>query len=574
MHTAPSITAALLFTIALAGCGGGSHASAAPGAGALTGFLPAVPMASDQSVVFLIRPTVVGTGTLTVRFIARQGTPFFDGSTDRFDAAARFELPNQIRGTLPAVRVPAGTPAPIDADVILLGPGQVPLGSDTFSAQFLPLPPPPPPTVTGVQPGLLLSGTPTCLRVVGTRFEPVGAQAVADLVASSGTPFLGGTSATLSVPVTIESETAATGLLPGLAFASDVTAFVTLHLPSGASPTSTTPIASLGSERKLLAPDAATFDYFGTSLALSGELAVVGARLHDAGADKTGAAYIFVRQGQGWVMQQKLTAPDAAAGDEFGTSVAIQGQTVAIGSPLHDSAASNGGAVYVFVRSGGTWQFEQKLTASDAASGDHLGESVALHGDVLAGGAPDDNNGGGTDAGSVYTFTRSSGVWTQQQALASANVGAGGLFGQAVALNPQDLVIGAPGNSRAFVYTPVGSLWGAEQELLAPGIGASSDFGRSVDLSLDRLIVGAPEADGVVATSGSAHVFRRTLGVWAHEQTLTGAGGGAGDEFGWSVAIEGPLALVGALSADLLASNAGAAWPFVLDGGIWTPPHR
>jgi hypothetical protein len=131
---------------------------------------------------------------------------------------------------------------------------------------------------------------------------------------------------------------------------------------------------SASQQAKLTASDGAKHDNFGWSVAISGATAVVGADTKNSG---TGAAYVFTRSGSTWSQQAKLTASDAAAGDNFGFSVAISMDTVVVGA---DAKSSNTGAAYVFTRSGTTWSQQAKLTASDAAAGDNFGGAPACGG--------------------------------------------------------------------------------------------------------------------------------------------------------------------------------------------------
>ena len=163
-----------------------------------------------------------------------------------------------------------------------------------------------------------------------------------------------------------------------------------------------------------------------------------------AGVDQ-GSAYVFVRSGGVWSQQQKLLASDAAAGDLFGVSVAISGETVVVGAPFDDGAAGfDQGSAYVFVRSGGVWSQQQKLEASDAAAGDMFGSSVAISGETVVVGAPLDDGAAGTDQGSAYVFVRSGGVWSQQQKLEASDAAAVDCFGFSVAISGETVVVGAP----------------------------------------------------------------------------------------------------------------------------------
>src|SRR5205807_436508 len=158
---------------------------------------------------------------------------------------------------------------------------------------------------------------------------------------------------------------------------------------------------------KLTASDAAAGDQFGYSVAIYGSTAVIGAYQKNS---NTGAAYVFVLSGTTWSQQAKLTASDAAAGDDFGYSVAISGSTAVIGAYDKNSDA---GAAYVFVRSGTTWSQQAELTASDAAAGNDFGTSVAISGSTAVIGAPHNNS----FTGAAYVFVRSGTIWSQHAEL-------------------------------------------------------------------------------------------------------------------------------------------------------------
>ena len=146
-----------------------------------------------------------------------------------------------------------------------------------------------------------------------------------------------------------------------------------------------------------MASDAAAYDEFGNSVAISGETVVVGAPLMIRRRPDQGSAYVFVRSGVVWSEQQKLVASDAAADDLFGDSVAISGETVVVGALVMIGAAGiHQGSAYVFVRSGGVWSQQQKLEASDAAADDNFGESVAISGETMVVGAPSDDGAAGS----------------------------------------------------------------------------------------------------------------------------------------------------------------------------------
>jgi len=198
-------------------------------------------------------------------------------------------------------------------------------------------------------------------------------------------------------------------------------------------------------EQKVTASDGAAGDLFGISMALSGDTALVGAWAHDVGANANqGSAYVFVRSGSTWSLQQKLTASDGATGDEFGFSVALSGDTALIGAPTVDIGANlNQGSVYVFVRSGSTWSQQSKLTASDGAAGDWFGYQVALSSDTALVGATNDTIGANAYQGSAYVFTRSGTTWSQQAKLTASDGAADDQFGNSVALSGDTALVGA-----------------------------------------------------------------------------------------------------------------------------------
>ena len=163
-------------------------------------------------------------------------------------------------------------------------------------------------------------------------------------------------------------------------------------------------------QAKLIAKDAGKEDEFGYAVAVSGDTAIIGAHLDShEGAEKAGSAYIFVRERDGWKQQTKLIASDAAEKDEFGRSIAIHKNTVIIGAHLDDDSGSKSGAAYIFAREGETWSEQAKLTASDAAARDEFGTSVAISGRSVIVGSPLDDDAG-SKSGSAYIFARNGGV--------------------------------------------------------------------------------------------------------------------------------------------------------------------
>ena len=157
-------------------------------------------------------------------------------------------------------------------------------------------------------------------------------------------------------------------------------------------------------QRKLVPVDGAAGDLFGESVSISGDVAIVGAPLDDDNGDRSGSAYIYRFDGTTWSQEQKLLASDGAERDFFGISVSISGDVAVVGALDDDDNGTDSGSAYVFRFDGTTWTHEQKLLASDGAAEDFFGDSVSISGDVAIVGA-DGNDDNGPESGSAYMFT-------------------------------------------------------------------------------------------------------------------------------------------------------------------------
>jgi hypothetical protein len=285
-------------------------------------------------------------------------------------------------------------------------------------------------------------------------------------------------------------------------------------------------------QQKLTAADGAPNDVFGYSVSLSGDTLLIGAMYHNG---SQGAAYVFVRSGAVWYQQQKLTAADGAANDQFGRSVSLSGDTAVVGSANRSSA-------YVFVRSGAVWSQQQKLTASGVAANDQFGWSVSVDGDTAAIGA----HGSNSSQGAAYVFVRSGTAWSQQQKLTAAGGAAGDDFGYSVSVSGISAVIGATGRNgnrgAAYVFSNLLGLWSQQQELAAGDAAVDQRFGQAVSANANWVVVGVHPSN----MQGAAYVFGRRDGAWAQEQKLAPSAGGA--QFGLSVAVNGETVAAGALS--------------------------
>lgn len=245
-------------------------------------------------------------------------------------------------------------------------------------------------------------------------------------------------------------------------------------------------------QAKLTATDGAAGDQFGVSVSIDGDYALVGAWFGEV--DNRGYAYVFVRNGTSWTQQAKLTASDAAAGDTFGTAVSISGNYALIGAPWDDTevADDDRGSAYLFVRNGTTWGSQVKLLAADRADGDNFGTSVSINGDNAVIGAPYDVNPANGSGGSAYVFVRNGALWQQQPKIIAGDVT--GEFGIAVSISGDYMMIGAgysyeSRSGASFVFVRDGTGW-SQQSRFVPSDRASY-FGRTVSISSSYGIVGA-----------------------------------------------------------------------------------
>ena len=221
--------------------------------------------------------------------------------------------------------------------------------------------------------------------------------------------------------------------------------------------------------QKLVAGDGGWLDSFGHRVSVDGNIAVIGAEVHNA-------AYVFVRNGVGlWIQQAKLLPNDGAASDYFGRSVSISGNTAVIGAFGNDDNGADSGSAYVFVRNGvGLWTQQAKLLPNDGAAADHFGGSVSVSGDTAVI-AANDNDDNGDNSGSAYVFVRNGvGEWIQQAKLLPDNGAAEDGFGGSVSVSGNTAVIGASGNDdngansgSAYVFVRNGvGLWTQQAKLL------------------------------------------------------------------------------------------------------------
>jgi len=291
-----------------------------------------------------------------------------------------------------------------------------------------------------------------------------------------------------------------------------------------------------------------TRDYFGGSVAITGDTTIIGASGFTAGAGM-GTAYVFVNG----AFSQQLTASDGANGDAFGDQVAVSGDTAIIGAAGDGNST---GSAYIFVRSGSSWTQQQKLTASDGAPNQGFGGAVAIVGNtaMVVGG------------GSTYVFQRNGATWTESQKLTAMDGAAPALVGSLSMSADTAIMAGV----KAYIFVRSGTAW-AQQQVLTPANPPAAGA-LSVAISGNTAFVGSPDVSVTQAAQGAVFVFKRTGAIWTQQQILVAPDAGVSDYFGFSIAVFGEALVVGAPFDNIGANpDQGSAYVFYSCGDEpWT----
>lgn len=362
---------------------------------------------------------------------------------------------------------------------------------------------------------------------------------------------------------------------------------------------------------KLVSSDRDLGDYFGGSVSISGNYAIVGAQHEDNDVNnqfdmgEAGGAYIFKKIEGNWEFVQKIVASDRAVGDNFGYSVCISGDYAIVGAAWEneDSLGNNNlndaGSAYIFKNIDGHWTQIKKLTAQDRMDADNFGYSVAIDQDFAIVGAryqDYDSNGQNVieSAGAVYVFKNNSDNWNQIQKIVSNDRGYKDYFGSAVSLSGEHFIVGSAWENEnsagtstlsdagsAYIFKKVGTTWVQEQKLVPLDRETADNFGYSVAISGTVAVIGARYEDhdengqNGISAAGSAYIFEYLNGNWVQTKKAVASDRAYEAQFGWSVAAYGDFALVGAFQEDSdqnhlnSLSNAGAAYLFKKEYGNW-----
>jgi hypothetical protein len=270
--------------------------------------------------------------------------------------------------------------------------------------------------------------------------------------------------------------------------------------------------------QKLLPVDVALGDQFGNAVAVDGETILIAACGDNAPAPDSGSAYVYLFDGANWIQSKKLIADDAAAGDFFGRSLTMDGDDAIIGADGDDDIASAAGSAYVFHHDGATWVQEQKLHAPDGQALDSFGWSTSISNDaILIGAFRDDDNG--TSSGSAHVFRHHESSWTHEQKLMPKDAAANDLFGISVSIAGDHAIIGASldddlgiDSGSAYCYRFDGATWKPNAKITAADGSEFNGFGYSVALWGDAMIAGSWNDADSGSNTGAAHVITNITG--------------------------------------------------------------
>lgn len=345
------------------------------------------------------------------------------------------------------------------------------------------------------------------------------------------------------------------------------------------------PPCSAASSTKLAASGLEADTEFGIGLDISGNFAVVGAIFDDIlfGGASAGSARVYTFNGTSWSPSATLLSPDVFPFQRFGMNVAVSGDRIVVGAGTIDEACADDpdcdhGIAYVYVFNGATWGFDQALDANVTSAESHFGTRVDIDGDRVIVGARSDDNANGDRAGAAHIFEYTplfGGVWFESEKLVASDGDNFDEFGSDVAVSGAWAIVGADsdeGGGSAYIFEDTGSDWVQRAKLQPVGLPATADFGYSVAIEGNFAVIGAPDFG---QGPGAVYVFERfgALG-WLQTGKLEAHDGVDGDSFGSSVSVAASppggvvraQVMVGAASDD---DARGAAYVFWRVGGGW-----
>ncbi|MBT3980661.1 MAG: hypothetical protein HOE90_04860 [Bacteriovoracaceae bacterium] len=336
-----------------------------------------------------------------------------------------------------------------------------------------------------------------------------------------------------------------------------------------------------GEGGKIQPGDIGSGDKFGTSVALSGKRVIAGAPYYDTANTNAGGAWIYVWDPSSSSWYSELVISGGTASELLGSWVDIDGNTAVVAAPGYNSSTGKV-LVYMYDRSANNWNLDQTLTTDDGIAGDQFGYSVNVDGNMIIVGTPY-NDDEGTNIGKSYVFHRdpATGNWEQKFKVYPNSAPLTQNFGHRVSISNGSAIVAAPYSDETTTNTGSIFTMNFNEELVSDwseksfsyGTGASAKhFGQAMDVHNDTAIISAPANNGDIGQAFIQNYDHDGTGSWATDATLYASDGASGDFFGWSVAIHGDWAAVGAPNTDQSGSNSGAVYTFKFDpsGNSWT----
>ena len=327
-------------------------------------------------------------------------------------------------------------------------------------------------------------------------------------------------------------------------------------------------------QAKLVAEPMFAEDTLGGNVALKNDFAMLGAMLRDDKGKDSGAVVFFERQSTNWVQKQILTAPDGQAGDAFGQSIALTDTHLVIGSPKKDALGKDSGAAYIYQRKNGVWRYQTTITASDGVAGDLFGISVAIDGNTILVGA-DLHDKTAENAGAVYAYVLDKTGWKQEAKLMASDGGHTDIFGVRVAISGNTALISARRDDVDGIGTDAGSaylferkdrIWTEKMKLTSPDGKAHDRFGRGVALSKDFAVISAMNHDANGMDTGAIYIYKKNTNGWEYASKFTAKVSLPEDRFGWNVGISNDKAVIATPMHDGNGADSGAVFIQHLNG--------
>ncbi|MCW3786410.1 T9SS type A sorting domain-containing protein [Plebeiibacterium sediminum] len=352
---------------------------------------------------------------------------------------------------------------------------------------------------------------------------------------------------------------------------------------------------NLDQTNKIVASDRFSYDNFGTSVAIYGNTAIIGAPQKTVYTSFTeftayaGSAYVYDIDENGiWKETQQLTPSNTGDGYNFGQSVDIYENLIIIGAKEHTGSTEDVGAAYIFERNEiGVWNEVTRLQHADAIANDNFGSSVSINNKFAIVGTFKKTVEGKTNAGAVYVFKNNNdNTWTESQKITASDTQANDNFGNTVSIDKNTFLVGAKGKNNNtgcayfFTYNSSNQLWEEQQKVSAADVELGDSFGFSVSITEDKAIIGANNEgnNSSLIKAGAAYIFKQnSSNQWIEDQKIVADDRSSEDLFGSSVAIFQDYAIVGAeyededISGSNTLSNSGSAYYYHLNSsGSWT----